>query len=341
MWTSVTECCVKMVRHMRRKSVLYVCERVNGNVDGAMAAARERTSSSRYATARSVQKDPTHGFPIQVSLPDGETSHHHFNPCLRHNGGPEQEAEMVRGYLKPPENKSLSDMECLNSSRSFSMGVLGIHDDWEGTQSCVTPALSSAQSHRSYNNISLHPKHRHSNPLEPQNTCHSHYSMRGNALTSGSSTFSLSSSSSSVSSSSNVGGSPKGRIASFQMQFFPPFLSAREKGTQEGSGRKSGRSSRGQGTPQPILRNPSPSTALEHITVVSCGAADICQTFQTDISHSDHVALPQGMYGNMPTDLATAAIEDKPPSIYSEGIDSPSLYNNDSRPERRTNSGKI
>lgn len=65
-----------------------MCKRVNNNVGGVMDAARER-SSSRCMTAKQ-QRNPAHGFPIQIRMPDGETAHHHFNPSLKPNGGPEQ-----------------------------------------------------------------------------------------------------------------------------------------------------------------------------------------------------------------------------------------------------------
>lgn len=247
---------------------------------------------------------------------------------------------MVRGYLKPPENKSISDMESISPNRSSSMGVLGgISDDWEGERAFVMFSSTSTHPQRSYSTTSSpHPQHRHSAPLEAQNACHPHYSTRGSGAT-GISSFSLSSSSSSMSSGSAIGGSPRGRKASFQMQFLPPFLS-RERIAQERGGRRQNRPGglRGHCSHHAALRNPSATSTLADIAVVPCGAADTPHSsFPSDLGHDDPVPL----YAHLSSDMAPPTLEDDPPPIYSEVIENPPLYGNVSRPERRTTSGKI
>ncbi|KAK8407477.1 hypothetical protein O3P69_002196 [Scylla paramamosain] len=93
-------------------SVLYVCEGMNNSMGDAMAAhARDR--STRY---QSVQQDTTLGFPYQVQRPDGEERY----PSKKPHPAPDQ--EILREYIKPPANKTLSDVNVNGPHHSCSVG---------------------------------------------------------------------------------------------------------------------------------------------------------------------------------------------------------------------------
>ncbi|XP_069944748.1 uncharacterized protein [Cherax quadricarinatus] len=324
------------LRHRLRriKKVLYACKEMSSSMGEAMAAARDR--ATRYS---SVQQDTTLGLPYQVPRPDGEERHH----TRKHLTGSEQEAEIMREYIKPPANKTLFDVDTDGPHRSCSVGVFPTQPECGASHPGVT----------------YH--HRHSAPLETRSSHHP--------------AVSASSSSSSLPGwgcGDDGRGSPRrGRKAGGSSQKTPlmltPFSSsskyerAPHSSQQEGGRRGSQHQGRlGTSSPSPS-RDPSislpycPSTnTLADITMVSvpCGPS-------THSSSSGHLGGPGGFQGahmgslGLPGDLpimygqssdspcSPTADHDLPP-LYSDVMESSSLYTSASRPsEQRTKSGEI
>lgn len=319
--------------------VLYVCEGMSTSVGEAMAAARDR--ATRY---QSVQQDTTLGFPYQVPRPDGEERHPLRRPLI----SSEQETEIMREFIKPPANKTLSDVERDGPHRSCSVGVFPTHAECGMAHSGV------------------HHHHRHSAPLETRSSHHPAVSA---------------SSSSSSSSSSLPGwgcgdegrGSPRrGRKTGGLVQRSPlmanclaPFTSAKYEraphASQHEGGRRGGRHHVGLGT-----NSPSPShdsniplpycpgaNTLADITMVKvpCGPS----------SHSPSSSHPGGPSGSQGAHMGGLGMQGIPhtygqssqspcsptadhdlPPCYSDVIENSNLYTSASRPsEQRTKSGKI
>ncbi|XP_053634547.1 uncharacterized protein [Cherax quadricarinatus] len=336
-WSSVEEAeelDPRQALHPTTMPVLYACKEMSSSMGEAMAAARDR--ATRYS---SVQQDTTLGLPYQVPRPDGEERHH----TRKHLTGSEQEAEIMREYIKPPANKTLFDVDTDGPHRSCSVGVFPTQPECGASHPGVT----------------YH--HRHSAPLETRSSHHP--------------AVSASSSSSSLPGwgcGDDGRGSPRrGRKAGGSSQKTPlmltPFSSsskyerAPHSSQQEGGRRGSQHQGRlGTSSPSPS-RDPSislpycPSTnTLADITMVSvpCGPS-------THSSSSGHLGGPGGFQGahmgslGLPGDLpimygqssdspcSPTADHDLPP-LYSDVMESSSLYTSASRPsEQRTKSGEI
>nr|XP_045614455.1 nucleolar and coiled-body phosphoprotein 1-like isoform X2 [Procambarus clarkii]XP_045614464.1 nucleolar and coiled-body phosphoprotein 1-like isoform X2 [Procambarus clarkii] len=317
--------------------VLYVCKGMSSSVGEAMAAARDR--ATRYS---SVQQDTTLGFPYQVPRPDGEERHH----TRKHITGSEQEAEIMREYIKPPANKTLFDVDCDGPHRSCSVGVFPTQTE------C---GVAHAGIHH----------HRHSAPLDARSSHHP--------------PVSASSSSSSSSSSSLPGwgcgdegrGSPRrGRKAGGMVQRSPlmanlsPFSSKCERSshTSQQEECRRGRHQGGLGTSSPSpSHDPSiplpycPSTStLADITMVPvpCGPSihspSSSHPGDPGGSHGAHMGS-LGIQGDLlhtygqssQSPCSLTANHDLPP-LYSDVIENSSLFTSASRPsEQRTKSGEI
>ncbi|XP_042208111.1 uncharacterized protein LOC121856564 isoform X3 [Homarus americanus] len=316
---------------MRRKVlVLYV---------GEAMAARDR--ATRYS---SVQKDTTLGFPYQVPRPDGEERH----PTRKHLTGSEQEAEIMREYIKPPANKTLFDLECDGPHRSCSVSVFP-------TQTECGVAHMGAHHH-----------HRHSAPLDARSPHHP-------AVSASSSSSSSSSSLPGWGCGDDGRGSPRRGRKTGGFQKSPlvanclaPFTSAKYEraphASQQEGGRRGGLQQGGLGTSSPSPSHDSsitlpycPTNTLADITMVSvpCGPSSHSPS-------SSHLGGPGGsqgahmgslgVQGGLPhtygqssqSPCSPTADHDLPPLYSDDVIENSSLYTSASRPsEQRTKSGEI
>lgn len=308
-------------------SVLYVCESMSmsGSVGEAMAAARDR--ATRY---ESVQQDAALGFPYQVSRPEAARlcPLRSITPLATSES---QEAEITREYIKPPPNKTLSDMEGEGPHRSYSTGVL--HGDWGVAQG----------GHHHHHHHQSH--HRHSASLDRPSL---------------SADFSSSPSSSAGCGSGDESnrGSQKTSVRSGQRHFLSyvtAFTSPKNERAPQSSQEGSRQGSRHQGGPphdSVPLHYPTAASSLAGITTVPlpCGPTHSPgYSSGSGVSQGTHVGSSLGAQGGLPhtyeqssqSGCSTSTDHDLPP-LYDHVIENPNLYTSVSRPsEQRTNSGKI